>query len=673
MSGDLRSAFVGDVVPLPLAGLRLELGVVDASVPGVAEGISRLLFRSIGDARATLGGHLPDWLVGDVERNYISPEKVRTLWAPYGHRFCVMRAGEIVGTVLLTKTHETIFTVDRRTCNVPASRFPGFKPERHHHMVNLSVLHELRRARIGIAMLDGIIASFRELFDGEGIWVRADPPWHAGLVGLGFEHDPSRDLFLPETAERTAGLSHAELNARYACTCTVAAPFDPEALAKRAERMQREKLQYVSFTRAFDAKPARIVAKSSNGAATIAASVALAVTSGQVEREAVVLTPGSIAAAASMMREATAHDVSVVVRGREQSTAALSRAERGLVLSTSGLDAIVAEDGASITVGAGITWGKLLRTLAPKGLVPRVVPGWVRASVGGTLASGGIGKGTIHDGLAIDHVEELVVVTGDGRIVETTRKQAAWLHEAVLGGLGQVGVVVQAKLALRSAPKEVAVYVARVEDLVSAFGRITADPATWHATAFASERGWNAVQVIEAADDARPAIEGARCVALTPAFTYLEAARPAPPEGTVYLQMVLPAQALEPWLDVVTSRLADDASVQVIPIRKVRARAAGALVRLPEVAVGETVYSVIVTRPSSERVLAENHELLGAAQALGGVSMLGGTLPREGAEWDAHFGSHREAFETARVLADPRGVLSRTLPGLTRPSSPTLR
>lgn len=73
---DLRGAFIGDAVVLPSALGPLELGIVDPHHPGVAEAVSRLLFRSIQDARETRGGHLPEWLVEDIQNNYISPEKV---------------------------------------------------------------------------------------------------------------------------------------------------------------------------------------------------------------------------------------------------------------------------------------------------------------------------------------------------------------------------------------------------------------------------------------------------------------------------------------------------------------------------------------------------------------------------------------------------------------------
>ncbi len=666
--------FVGKVVALEVPGLRLELGVVDPSRPGVAEGISKLLFRSIADARASAGGHLPDWLVTDVERNYISPDKVRTLWAPFGLRFCVLRdASEIVGTVHVTRTHETIFTVDRNTCNVAASDFPGRKPERFHHMVNLSVLHELRRARIASAMLDGVVQHFRDQLDGDGLWVRADPPWHAGLDGLGFTHDPSRDSFLPQDAEPTGSLSHAELNARYACDCPLPGtePFDPEALARRPERMAREKLQYLSFTRSFRvtrAASARARPRASNGAGAIATAVAVAVATGRVDSEAVVLVPESTSGVASLLREASEHDVGVVVRGREQSTARLSAAERGLVLSTEKLTGIVAEDETSVTVRAGTTWSDLVRALG-KGALPPVVPGWMRASVGGTLSTGGIGKGSVKNGLLVDHVEELVVVTGDGRVVTATRTQAAWLYDAVLGGLGQVGVVTEVTLARSPlpAPREVAVYIAEVPELGDALARVASAEETWHATAFIepSSRTWRVVQVIATgAEPPTPVIRGARCVALTPTSAYLEAARPPPPHGTTFLQVLVYGGALDAWLGRVHDAL-PNAEVQVLPVRNVRSRATrpGSLVAMPGIPAGQLAMAVLVSATSAPGDRAALAGLANAGRMLGVKSLFGGVdaMPDGHRAWEQELGEVRLAqFMLARSLSDPRGVLTRT-------------
>lgn len=228
--GVSRSIFVGDRVSWACeAAGDVELGVVDASLPGVAEGVSRLLVRSIQDARSDAGGHLPGWLVDDIERNYISPEKVRTLWAAAGHRFAMRAGTEIVGTVHVARRHHLILTVDRLRNDVPAADLPGMKPDRHHQVVNVSVLHELRRAGLAAQMFDAVSTSFRHLFDGDGLWVRADPPWHPWLARLGFAHDPSFDVFLPEASSARRGC----LTLRSTCSTPARAPAHTRARERR--------------------------------------------------------------------------------------------------------------------------------------------------------------------------------------------------------------------------------------------------------------------------------------------------------------------------------------------------------------------------------------------------------------------------------------------------------
>lgn len=306
----------------PVRRAGLEIGVVDPNAPGVAEQVSALLTRSIRDARASVGGHLPDWLVADIERNYTAATKVRTLWAATGHRFAVVRGDEIVATVHVAREHDTIFTVNRDVINVKARDYPGFKPDRYHHVVNISTKHELRRARLAHQLLKTICHDFRDLFEGDGLWFRADPPWHPGLLGLGFVHDPRGDIFLPEEVERTAGLPHALFNQRYACEC------GPQT-AERAAQMAKNKLQYVSMTRPFRARGQRVL------------------------------------------------DVSP----RE------------------------------LLVEAGATWAQVLDA-CPPGTVPFVVPAWLGATVGGTLANRTFGKGSFVHGFFADHAQATRVENG---------------------------------------------------------------------------------------------------------------------------------------------------------------------------------------------------------------------------------------------------------------------
>jgi hypothetical protein len=254
---DFKSAFLGTPVTVDSEAGPLEIGIIDVDQPGVAEAISNLLVKSISDARQSnmRPGHLPDHLVDDVIRQYVSPEKVKTFWRHHGHRFAAINAaGEIVGTILLGIDKDTILYLNRWNNNVPAASFPRVKPEGYHQMMNLSVKHELRRSKIASVLLDSVTRYFRHLFNGKGIWMRADPPWHDKLAGLGFHHDPSMDSFLPEGVEHTLNLTHAQYNAQYRCSCHTDHAENPEALKSREQKWQTHKLQYFSFTRDFETR-----------------------------------------------------------------------------------------------------------------------------------------------------------------------------------------------------------------------------------------------------------------------------------------------------------------------------------------------------------------------------------------------------------------------------------
>jgi len=60
--------------------------------------------------------------------------------------------------------------------NVPADKFPGFKPEGYHHIINLSVKHELRRLGLASLLINTIARYFHNMLPGRGLWMRADPP-----------------------------------------------------------------------------------------------------------------------------------------------------------------------------------------------------------------------------------------------------------------------------------------------------------------------------------------------------------------------------------------------------------------------------------------------------------------------------------------------------------------
>jgi cytokinin dehydrogenase len=180
-----------------------------------------------------------------------------------------------------------------------------------------------------------------------------------------------------------------------------------------------------------------------------------------------VLRPGSVGDIAAMMRWAGEHGWKVAARGQGHSVYGRSQVDGGLVVDMSRLGAVHAVEADRVAVEAGATWRAVLAATLAHGLTPPVLTNYLDLSVGGTLSVGGIGISTHRAGAQSDHVLELDVVTGDGRVLPCSRDENADLFGAVLAGLGHVGIVTRAVLRLVPAPDRVRAYTLRYEDLAA--------------------------------------------------------------------------------------------------------------------------------------------------------------------------------------------------------------
>lgn len=665
---DVREGFSSKVVTLPSPLGNLLLGVVDPAVEGVADSVSWLLFRSIRDALGSTGGHLPDWLVDDIRRNYISPDKVRTLWAARGYRFALVHAntGEMVGTIHIARSHHTILTVNREINNVRAEDYPGFKPEGAHHVVNISVQHEWRRAHLGRLMVNGILEHFLDLFDGGALWVRADPPWHAGLSGLGFSHDPSMDIFLPASVEKTRDLSHADFNALYACDCVSPTPAKPDFLKQRPGLMLTEKLQYVSMMRPFVSDTTSVVlpGETANTTASSAAGVEGTYTRDFggvfVRSPQTVVAPQNADDAAEFLARAYVARTPVTVRGLGQSAGGQALADGGWLLLTHHFEGVVVES-SRVTVGGGVRWDQLLESTLSQGLVPPVVPGYLSTTIGGTLSSGGFSKGSISNGMLIDHVLELEVITGDGRRVLCGPKQAAWLFHSVLGGLGRFGVIARATLSLVPAPRSIVTQTVQcgndISDLLERFAQFSRDSDAYHATVFVEadvHGGLNHKAVFARKSSETNGVPIAR---------YLMPLRPpTPPARTTWAHVFAPPHAVAPLLDRARELVsfARGDTLQWLPCRK--KGPGGSLVRTANVPRDSLHYAIMLNRnvddANIERVVAENQQWLDEATSFGAQNALGGLIPNSPAAWRRLLGHRYDDVIKRAVMADPAGIFN---------------
>jgi len=167
-------------------------------------------------------------------------------------------------------------------------------------------------------------------------------------------------------------------------------------------------------------------------------------------------TPADVAEA---LRDSSASGRRVLVVGGRRHLDKGNPAEVDAELWTTQLDQVIAYEPAEMlaVVQAGMRVGALAELLAENGQEwPADAP--ADATVGGVLASGSSSARRLKVGALRDTVTEMMLVTGDGRIVKTgarTVKNVTGydLHRLLTGSLGTLGVITQVALKVRPWPE----------------------------------------------------------------------------------------------------------------------------------------------------------------------------------------------------------------------------
>ncbi|KAL0426889.1 UNVERIFIED_CONTAM: Cytokinin dehydrogenase 3 [Sesamum latifolium] len=103
-------------------------------------------------------------------------------------------------------------------------------------------------------------------------------------------------------------------------------------------------------------------------------------------------------------------------------------------------------------VGGEEMWADVLRVGLEQGLAPVSWTDYLYLSVGGTLSNAGISGQSFLHGPQISNVLELDVITGKGDFLTCSKDMNSDLFFAVLGGLGQFGIITRARIVLQKAP-----------------------------------------------------------------------------------------------------------------------------------------------------------------------------------------------------------------------------
>ncbi|KAL8144039.1 hypothetical protein V2J09_017071 [Rumex salicifolius] len=175
-----------------------------------------------------------------------------------------------------------------------------------------------------------------------------------------------------------------------------------------------------------------------------------------------ILRPGSADDVAVMVKAAygSSRWLPVSARGHGHSINGQAHAGNGVVIEmTRGKGEVagprVDVEGMYVEAWGGETWADVLRSTLVYGLAPRSWTDYLHLTVGGTLSNGGISGQAFHHGPQLSNVHQLQVVTGKGEMMRCSEEENSELFHAVLGGLGQFGIITKARIALDPAPQMV--------------------------------------------------------------------------------------------------------------------------------------------------------------------------------------------------------------------------
>ncbi|MED6109262.1 Cytokinin dehydrogenase [Stylosanthes scabra] len=155
----------------------------------------------------------------------------------------------------------------------------------------------------------------------------------------------------------------------------------------------------------------------------------------------------------------------VATRGQGHSTGGQAMAREGVVVDMAalrrerkkkGIGGInVGVSGEYVDVGGEELWIDVLNETLENGVAPVSWTDYLYLSVGGTLSNAGISGQSFRHGPQISNVLEMDVVTGKGDLITCSKQKNSELFHAVLGGLGQFGVITRARISLQPAPTRV--------------------------------------------------------------------------------------------------------------------------------------------------------------------------------------------------------------------------
>jgi cytokinin dehydrogenase len=395
-----------------------------------------------------------------------------------------------------------------------------------------------------------------------------------------------------------------------------------------------------------------------------------------------VLRPGDAQDIAKLIQYANRQGLKVAMRGQAHSFFGQTQVEGGVVIDSSSLNSIrivKSGSGGTAEIGAGSKWHPVLMAAnAQKLTVPVIADTFL--SVGGTISTGGFGVTTYNLGLQVDHVQEVEVVTGEGQVVTCSDQSNSDLFNAMLGGLGQCGIITKVVMRLMEAPTNVLFIKLDYDDFQTAsadLALLAKDGRFQHLDGRGAGRpGGGVGYYVEggAFYDAPNTPDEAKLTAglkfankTATAMTYEQYFRReevcgacATPQQKPFVYLCIPSSRYVQY----TSGILGSPTESAFLVPRMSAWRRNAikrpLTRMPD---EEIIYRFQLSRTlpagtDTQSMIALNRTLYERARDMGGFRMTSSAVPMTQADWIRHYGPVWSAVEVAKKKYDPKNVLT---------------
>lgn len=412
------------------------------------------------------------------------------------------------------------------------------------------------------------------------------------------------------------------------------------------------------------------------------------------------LRPASVDDVIEAIRFARSRGLHVATRGAGHSQSHLGVSDGGILLDMTSMGRALRVDGDAlwVDVEGGAIWRDVVRATVSDLLVPPVLTNNLSVTVGGTLSIAGIGVASFRHGTQGDQVLELDVVTGDGELMTCSPDRDPDLYWSVAAGLGQIGVIVRARLRLRRAKPMTRTYYLLYDDTARFFedSKRAMDDGRWeHIESWASPcpqgtkpvsgrrqvfARWFYPAHFTAEFDATPPDDRALLDGYRPYETLYTDDLPL----LDFLERLVPVfdlwkrggtwEHVHPWMETVLPWETAPAMLEaLLPDLPPQILVGGHVLLWP--AKGTASRSRLFMRPPGEDLMGfgllpaipprfweEARPMLEMASrlstAMGGKRYLSGYVDFTEEMWREHFGAQWEPFVAAKRRWDPDGVLN---------------